>query len=98
MHTTNKLYIDNISKGATPIAWDSGDTFYQKAVFIATTAWSMVKDAADPQLPLCDLTHRENLIGETESIMSGNAPNKNSKFAMKVAELIRNIPKEDLKR
>lgn len=96
MHSTTKMYMDQIHQGVSPPSWNSGDTFNQKARFIAATAWSFIKDRDDPQLPNCDITHQENLVGEVESIMMGNPPNPHSKFAMKVAELLANIPKEDL--
>lgn len=98
MHSTAKMYLDRLHEGQTPPSWAKGDEFFQKAKFIATVAWSFVKDPADPELPNCDLSHQENLIGETESIMSGNKPAENSRFGYKVAELIKELKPEDIKK
>lgn len=96
MHTVNKLFLDLKHEGITPQSWGAGDSFHQKAKFIAQVAWSLYKDAADPELQNCELGHQERCIGEVESLMDGNSPG--SEFGKKAALLIADIPKEQMKR
>ncbi len=96
MHTTNKLFLEQRHGGLTPPQWSKGDTFHQKAKFIAMVTWSLVKPAGDPDLPNCDLSHQERLIGEVESLMAGNKPG--SPFGEQAVKLISELKPEDIAR
>lgn len=96
MHTDNKLFLTVKHDGTAPASWAAGDTHFQKAKFIATVAWSLIKAPTDPELPLCDLSHQERLIGEVESLMAGNKPG--SDFGRKAQQLMSELPKEQLQR
>ena len=75
-HIDQLLNIAKRHDGEMPASWLTGDTEYQKAAVIAAVAWHDIKDPSDPELPYCDLTHRENCIAVVESIMRGNEPDK----------------------
>lgn len=96
MHTDNKFYLDLKHEGVTPASWAAGDQHFQKAKFIAMVAWSLFKPPTDPELPFCDLSHQERLIGEVESLMAGNKPG--SAFGRKAMELIKELPEDQLQR
>jgi hypothetical protein len=96
MHSTDILHIKTRG-GDIPTSWKGGDTFFKKAQFIASVAWAAVKDRADPELTACDSTHQQNLVGEVESQMNGNQPS-GSPFSLRVADLINQLAKEDLRK
>jgi hypothetical protein len=96
VHTTDSLFLKSRG-GDVPTQWNTGDTYYQKAKFIAAVAWAAVKDAEDPELTACDMTHQQNLIAEAESQMAGNQPG-GSPFSHKVAELVSQLAKEDMRK
>lgn len=72
MHADQMQNIAKRHDGQLPPTWLTGDTDYQKAAVIAAVAWHDIKDPADPELPKCDITFRENCIGVVESLMRGN--------------------------
>lgn len=73
-HADQTANIAKLHDGVVPASWLTGDTDYQKAAVIAALAWHTVKEPSDPELPACDLTHRESCIGIAESLMRGNEP------------------------
>jgi hypothetical protein len=92
MHTTSKMYLERLHEGTAPPSWGTGDTFFQKAKFIAATAWESIR-GTDPPLADCDLSHQETCIGIAESIMSGNKPDS-TPYAQAVHQLVLQLPKE----
>ena len=74
MHADQIANLARRHDNVVPASWLTGDTAYQQAAVIAAVAFHDIKDAADPELPACDLAFREECIGIVESIMAGNEP------------------------
>lgn len=98
MHADQLANLARRHDGVIPPSWLSGDTHYQKAAVIAAVAWHDIKSPSDPELPACDLTHRENCIGVVESLLRGSLPD-DSPFARAAARRLAELnqpPTEEL--
>lgn len=81
-HADITAHVKRRHDGIIPDTWLGGPPEFQKAKVIAAVAWHDIKDAADPELVACDLTHQQNCIGVVESIMRGNQPDQ-TEFAQR---------------